>query len=119
MKPTLSVIGLENPWIVVTVLLECIQKESWNDWSDSGAKTLAKDQGQCGSTEGIESTISWLKELCQYSRYSKSPRVRRLLENARVKLCQQLSTMCKTLLMDSTVTQIIRKLSGMETKWLR
>ena len=29
MKPTLSVIGLESLWIVVTVLLELIQKESW------------------------------------------------------------------------------------------
>merc|ERR1712211_41641 len=46
-------------------------------------------------------------ELCRNSRCSKSSRATRLMEDARAETCQQPSTMCRTLLVESTVTQII------------
>ena len=52
-------------------------------------------------------TFTWLRELCRNSRCSKSSRATRLMEDVRGETCQQPSTMCGTLQVESTETQII------------
>ena len=73
--------------------------------------------------------FTWLREFCRNSRCSKSSRATRLMEDVRGETCQQPSTMCGTLQVESTATQIIPTrvtsgaglgtASGMETKWLQ